>query len=101
VVGGSFNDTATQPYTSQDIRFTTKGDVLYAIALGWPADGKIAIKTLSQGSTAAPGSITSVKLLGSNAKLKWIRDGNGLNIELPQTKTGEYAWAFRIERSSR
>jgi alpha-L-fucosidase len=101
VVGGSFNDTATQPYTSQDIRFTTKGDVLYAIALGWPADGKIAIKTLSQGSTAAPGSITSVKLLGSNAKLKWTRDGNGLNIELPQTKTGEYAWAFRIERSSR
>ena len=68
---------------------------------GWPADGKINIKTLAQGSTANTATITSVKLLGSAAKLKWTRGHDGLNIELPATKTGEYAWAFRIERSSR
>lgn len=101
VVGGSFNDTATQPYTSQDIRFTKKGNVLYAIALGWPADGKVIIKTLAQGSTSAPGTITNVRLLGSAAKLKWTRDNDGLKIDLPPTKTGEYAWTFRIDRSSR
>lgn len=30
VVGGSFKDTATTGYTSQDVRFTTKDGVLYA-----------------------------------------------------------------------
>ena len=30
-------------HTAKDIRFTTKGDTLYAIALGWPADGKVVI----------------------------------------------------------
>ena len=33
--GGSFNE-AARPYTSTDLRFTTKGNVLYATALGWP-----------------------------------------------------------------
>lgn len=33
VAGGSFKDTARQAFTRQDIRFTTKGNVLYAIAL--------------------------------------------------------------------
>lgn len=101
VVGGSFNDTATQNYTSQDIRFTSKGNVLYAIALAWPADGKISIKSLAEGSAAPLGAIENVQLLGSGATLKWARDGGGLQIELPAQKTGEYAWVFRVTHSSR
>jgi alpha-L-fucosidase len=101
VIGGAFHDTATQPYTSQDIRFTKKGDVLYAIALGWPADGKITIRSLADDSTAGVGAVTSVQLLGSGTKLKWNRDHDGLKIELPGPKTGEYAWVFRIGRSAR
>jgi alpha-L-fucosidase len=96
VVEGAFNDTATRPYTSQDIRFTTKGNVLYAIALGRPADGKILIKSLAAGSAAGLGDISGVQLLGSGATLQWKRDRDGLKIELPAQKTGEYAWAFRI-----
>ena len=59
VVGGSFHDTATQPYTSRDIRFTKKGDVLYAIALRWPADGKFTIASLADGSASGIENITS------------------------------------------
>ena len=40
-----------------DIRFTTKGDILYAIALGWPADGKIVIKSLAENSANYPRQI--------------------------------------------
>ena len=47
----NFNENSTTPYTSQDIRFTTKGSTLYAIALAWPADGKLAIRTLAAGSS--------------------------------------------------
>jgi alpha-L-fucosidase len=99
VVGGSFHDTATKPYTSQDFRFTAKPNALYAIALGWPADGSITIKTLAEGSATGLGAIQDVQLLGSDAKLHWKRDRAGLRIELPANKTGEYAWAFRIKHS--
>ena len=40
-----------------DIRFTTKGETLYAIALGWPRDGKILIKSLAENSTNYPGKL--------------------------------------------
>jgi len=94
VVGGSFNDTATKPYTSQDIRFTAKGNVLYAIAMAWPESGAITIKSLAD----TAGTIRNIQLLGSDAPLKWTRDGGGLRIDLPSAKTGEYAWVFRITR---
>jgi len=40
--------------------------------------------------------VAGVQLLGSNAKLKWTRDNDGLEIDLPTTGGGEFAWAFRI-----
>ena len=44
--GGAFNENF--PYTAKDIRFTTKANTLYAIALGWPDEGKIVIKSLAK-----------------------------------------------------
>jgi alpha-L-fucosidase len=96
VVGGTFHDTATKPYTSQDIRFTTRDGLLYAIALGWPPDGKIKIQSLARGSQVMPSEVAAVQLLGSAEKLKWTRDNEGLEIELPAARTGEFAWAFKI-----
>jgi alpha-L-fucosidase len=101
VVGGTFHDTSTKPYTSQDIRFTTRDGVLYAIALGWPQDGKIKIQSLARGSQVMPSEVASVQLLGSSDKLKWTRDNEGLEIELPAARTGEFAWAFKITPAGR
>jgi alpha-L-fucosidase len=98
VVGGSFKDTASQPFTGQDIRFTTKGDVVYAIALAWPEGGKITIKSLAAGSPQMTGDIGSVHLLGSSTPLKWARNSQGLTVELPAQKPGDYAFAFKISR---
>ena len=80
----------------RDIRFTTKGDVLYAIAMGWPTDGKLTIKTLAAGSPVYRREIAGITLLGSAAKLIWRRDQNGLTIDLPPEKPCDYALAFRI-----
>lgn len=98
VAGGSFHDTATGNYSGQDIRFTTKGDALYAIALGWPQDGKLTIKSLAEGSPQGEVKISDITLLGSDAKLKWTRDTNGLNLELPATNPGQYAYVFKIAK---
>jgi hypothetical protein len=40
-------------------------------------------------------------LLGYGGNLKWSRDAEGLKIELPAARTGEFAWVFRIARANR
>jgi alpha-L-fucosidase len=95
-VAGSFKDTASQPFTPQDFRFTAKGETLYAIALRWPEDGKLVIKSLAAHSPLTKGAIREVKLLGSNARLKWQRTRDGLIIQLPATKPCDYAYALKI-----
>jgi len=93
VAGGSFKDTASHPFTAQDIRFTTKGDTLYAIALAWPQDGKLTVKSLG---TAVEQDVKSVELVGSNANLKWQRAKDGLHVDLPAQKPCDYAFTLRI-----
>ena len=68
---GAFTDTKRQSFTSQDIRFTTSGDTLYAIALAWP-DQAWTIKSLGTASAQAPGRIASVELLGSAARAELV-----------------------------
>jgi len=79
-----------------DIRFTTKGDTLYAIALGWPSDGKMVIKSLAQDSAKFPRQIRKVELLGAKSELKWTRTAQGLEIQLPDEPPCQYAFSFRI-----
>lgn len=64
MTGGAFHDAATTPYSSQDIRFTTEGNTLYAIALALPEDGKVTIKSLAKGSPNGDLNVSSVQLLG-------------------------------------
>jgi hypothetical protein len=82
--------------TAQDIRFTAKGDTLYAIALAWPEDGKLTIKSLASGSELTKRDIKTVQMLGSKAKVKWTRSAEGLIIEMPNEKPGSYAFALKI-----
>jgi len=79
-----------------DIRFTTKGQTLYAIALGWPPDGKVLIKSLAEGNANYPGRIGKVELLGSNSTLRWTRGSAGLEIQAPDNPPCKYAYAFRV-----
>lgn len=95
---GPGRDKIESPYNAADIRFTKKNGVLYAIALGWPSDGKWIIKTLADGNKSLlDGKIKSIELLGSKEKLKWKLTPEGLRIEAPKTKPCDYAFAFRIK----
>ena len=96
VVEGSFKDTATKPFTGSDIRFTTKGSTLYAIALAWPENGKLVITSLGAGASLRTAPVKSVQLLGSKAKLKWQQRSDALVVDLPASKPGDYAFAFKI-----
>jgi alpha-L-fucosidase len=96
VVGGAFKDTASRPFTGEDIRFTSKGETLYAIALAWPEGGKLIVKSLTADSPLTKRQIRSVQLLGAKAPLKWTRNAAGLVIDLPAEKPGDYAFVFKI-----
>jgi alpha-L-fucosidase len=96
-VEGKKQDEKNNVYTAQDIRFTAKGEALYAIVLDWPTEPFI-IKTLNSNNSLLK-KIHSVELLGYKDQLKWSRDENGLNILLPETKPCEHAFAFKISFS--
>ena len=90
VKGGSFGE--NYKYNAHEIRFTTKGASLYAIALGWPADGKLVVKSLAEEA----GKINNVSLLGYDGKVDWQQTAEGLVVTLPQQKVSEYTCALRI-----
>lgn len=96
IVDGAFNDTKRAPFTSQDIRFTTKGEKLYAIVLAWPERGHVTIKALATDSSLFQHAIEKVELLGYPEAVEWTRDTSGLTIQLPAQKPGNYAFALRI-----
>jgi alpha-L-fucosidase len=94
VEGGAFHEKDTKPYTSEDFRFTTKGQTLYAIEQGWPAGGQAVIHSLG-GSALKGRKIQRVDLLGSAAKLKWSQDPDALRVQLPEQPPGRYAYVLR------
>jgi alpha-L-fucosidase len=95
--GGAFKENFQ--YTARDIRFTTRGDTLYAIALGWPEDNQIVIHSLAKTDDAAQNQIQRVELLGREGGLHFTQTTNGLVVELPGEKTGDLTCALRINGS--
>jgi alpha-L-fucosidase len=93
---GNFNEGRGRAYTARDIRFTTKGDVLYAFVLAWPEDGKVTIETLAQGRTEFPKQVGRVELLGASGALPFERQANGLVVTLPNAKPNEFAYVLKI-----
>jgi alpha-L-fucosidase len=83
-------------FAAGDFRFTTKGDALYAIALGWPSDGKLTIKSLATGSPHYRGEIARIGLLGSESNLVWSRNADGVAINLPEKPPCDFAYVFKI-----
>ena len=95
VQAGAFHDTETQPYTPQDLRFTTKDGVLYAIELAWPANGEFVIHSLRSG-IAGEETVESVELLGATERISFQQTSDGLRVRLPEQAPGKFAYAYRI-----
>ena len=96
VASGSFHDTDTAAYTSADFRFTTRGDTLYALELGWPATREAVVHAFGSASLAGR-KVASVGLLGFEGPLRFDEQSDGLHIQLPAHAPGNYAYAFRVQ----
>ncbi|MES2518695.1 MAG: alpha-L-fucosidase [Bacteroidota bacterium] len=91
-----FNEGKGKPFTGEDIRFTTKGITLFAIPLGSPSAGKLVIKSLNEGSDYYPKKISKVTLIGNPQPLNFVRDQEGLKVNLPENVSNEFAYAISI-----
>jgi alpha-L-fucosidase len=93
--GGQFGEGQGRPYTARDLRFTTKAGALYAIALGWPTDGTLTVRSLAR----IPGSaaeVTGARLLGHRGRVAWTRDERGLVVALPIQRPCDHAYVLKI-----
>jgi len=72
-----------------DVRFTRKGNVLYAILLEWPGK-EITLHSLSNLN------IKKISLLGSDEKIHWKQTAGGLSISLPANPVSPYANTLKI-----
>ena len=93
VAGGHFKENF--PFTAQDIRFTTNGPTLYAIALGIPTK-ELRIKSLGKNASLAATPIAEVNLLGSDEKLNWSQEDDALVIQPAANWPAQNAVAFKI-----
>ena len=91
---GSFSDNEPTAYTSRDLRFTTKGNDFYVIALNWDA-GHILVKSLTP-AVIGDAQIKSISMLGSDEAIRWEKTSEGLKIDFPKQKPCDYAYAFKI-----
>ena len=86
---GMFLDKLT--YTAKDIRYTKKGNTVYAIVLGWP--GESAKVDLTSFTKEELGSlkIQSLSILGTDSKIDYNWDDSGLHIITPNKKVDDRA----------
>jgi alpha-L-fucosidase len=85
-------------YTAQDIRFTTKGDTLYAFVGAWPGSRAVHIGSLAAGSPHMAGAkVTAVSLLGFDGKLSFTQDEQGLAVNLPDKAPSQHAVTLKIQ----
>jgi alpha-L-fucosidase len=90
---GAFGEGQQKPFTGEDIRFTKKGETLYAIFLDWP-QAESAIQSLG-GNSLPDAAIERVDLVGG-PQLAFRRDGDALRLKLPPPEAGAFVPALRI-----
>ncbi len=91
-----FNEGKTK-FTSQDIRFNTKGEILYATIMAWPDNNKAVVKSLRSGNPDFPKPIQKVEWLGNKQALAFTQTGEGLEVIFPGKIEGEnYATVLKI-----
>ena len=96
VVEGSFTDTKRQPFTGQDIRFTTRGGTLYAIALAWPGE-QLTIRSLGNCFTARFRRGDERHAARASGKAGMVAEGEWPDDQAAGSEAVDHAYALKIE----
>jgi alpha-L-fucosidase len=94
---GAFQEKAE--YTGADIRFTTRGQSLYAITLGEP-QGMVAIQSLGRAAGHERRPVRRVRVLGYPRNLEFHQTDKALVVQLPEVLPTPHASAFEVSFAS-
>ncbi len=94
---GHHSEKQNKAFGPRDFRFTTRGDTLYAIALGWPEHGVFAVESLRTGNPQEPRCVQSVEFVDAAGAVDWQQTDTGLVLRTTGGRPGQAAYAFRIE----
>ena len=84
-------------YSAKDIRYTRKGNTVYAIVLGWPGENTdVNMTTFAKGNKAQNIKVKKVAMLGTKEKIKWQQTDAGLTATTPAQKTSDLAIVFKL-----
>jgi alpha-L-fucosidase len=84
-------------YSAKDIRYTRKGNTVYAIVLGWPGENQQVTMTMfGEGGKAANIKVKNVTMPGVRGKIKWQRTDAGLVVTTPAKKVSDLAIVFKL-----
>lgn len=75
-----------------DLKFTSHGSTLYAIALEQPTTRFC----IAPGALARNRTVAGMSLVGSTEEIAWSQTEEGVSIFPPRKWPGGYAWVFRI-----
>ena len=95
---GRMTDVARKPYSTEDFRFTSQGDTLYAFSMALP-QGQATIKSLGAKSPQRV-KVKDVRLLGSAETVKWQQTDDALVITCPAKLPSDYISVFKVATSS-
>ncbi len=74
-----------------DVRFTEKNHIVYAMLLGKPQASSVVLQKLF----LIPGS--KISMIGTGATLRWVQRGSHIEVKLPSSLSGEYAYVLRMD----
>lgn len=92
-----FNEGSYLNAGADEIRFTQTPKHLYAIALGWPENGNILVRSLAKDSPNYKGRIKRVELVGYG-KVPFTRTADGLSVNLPADAPRSIAPVLKIAK---
>ena len=82
----AFNERSRKELTAEDVRYTQKGNTVFAFAMGWPS-GSANFPQLVE-------KVRNVSLLGHAGQVKWSQSESGLKVEMPAEKPADHDHAI-------
>ena len=97
---GQFTDGGKKNFTSQDVRYTCRGDSIYAFVMSYPENGEVSFPALGERDASSKpnfhGIIKNVTVLGFDETPEWNRQEDALHIKTKTVKS-DAPVAFKIE----
>ena len=85
-------------HKAEDVRFTSKPGVVYAIMLGWPgAEREVVIRSFAPDSLKGEIGVKGVSFIGSSERIKWKLRKEGLAITTPSVAPDDLAVVVKID----